>query len=51
MSPMPGNHCMITCIALSPVQEGVIWVGTDDGHVQLTRDGEKTWELVSGKLI
>jgi len=41
------NHCTIMSIAPSPIQQGVIWVGTDDGHVQLTRDGGKTWELVS----
>ncbi|MCX7974615.1 MAG: hypothetical protein N3B16_08950, partial [Candidatus Aminicenantes bacterium] len=41
------NHCSITAIAPSPKQPGVIWVGTDDGNVQLTRDGGKTWELVS----
>lgn len=41
------NHCTITAIAPSPLQPGVIWVGTDDGNVQLTRDGGKTWELVS----
>lgn len=44
------NHCTIICIAPSPVQKGVIWVGTDDGNVQLTRDGGQTWELVSKKL-
>ena len=44
------NHCTIITIAPSPIQEGVIWVGTDDGNVQLTRDGGKTWELVSKKL-
>ena len=44
------NYCTILCIAPSPVKEGVIWVGTDDGNVQLTRDGGKTWELVSGEL-
>ena len=26
------------------MQRGVVWVGTDDGQVQLTRDGGKTWE-------
>jgi photosystem II stability/assembly factor-like uncharacterized protein len=31
----------------SPVQKGVIWTGTDDGLVQLTRDGGKTWENVT----
>jgi len=32
------------------VQEGVLWIGTDDGNVQLTKDGGKTWELVSKEL-
>ncbi len=41
------NYTTIVCIAPSPLQEGVIWVGTDDGNVQLTRDGGKSWELVS----
>ena len=31
----------------SPVQEGVIWAGTDDGFVHLTRDGGKTWQDVT----
>ena len=37
------SHCTITSIAESPVAAGVIWVGTDDGNVQVTRDGGKTW--------
>jgi photosystem II stability/assembly factor-like uncharacterized protein len=37
-------------IAPSPVKQGVIWVGTDDGNVQLTRDGGKTWTNV-GRAI
>ena len=44
------NHTTIMCIAPSPVQEGVLWIGTDDGNVQLTKDGGKTWELVSKEL-
>jgi photosystem II stability/assembly factor-like uncharacterized protein len=44
------NHTTIMCIAPSPVQEGVIWVGTDDGNLQLTRDGGQNWELVSEEL-
>ena len=44
------NHCTIMCIAPSPVKEGVIWVGTDDGNVQLTQDAGKNWELVSKDL-
>ncbi|MDX2304938.1 MAG: hypothetical protein NW226_19160 [Microscillaceae bacterium] len=37
------NHTTILAISPSPVQEGVIWVGTDDGNLQLTQDGGKTW--------
>ncbi|MFZ0332977.1 MAG: hypothetical protein WAN10_00915 [Candidatus Acidiferrales bacterium] len=36
-------------IAPSPHDAGTIWVGTDDGLVQLTRDGGKTWSNVSPK--
>jgi photosystem II stability/assembly factor-like uncharacterized protein len=31
----------------SPVQAGTIWVGTDDGLVQMTRDGGKNWANVT----
>ena len=44
------NYETIITIAPSPVQKGVIWVGTDDGNLQLTRDGGKTWENLAGKL-
>lgn len=44
------NHCTILAIAPSPVEKGVIWVGTDDGKVQLTRDGGKTWADVTTKI-
>lgn len=37
------NHTTIFTIAESPLDENVIWVGTDDGNVQLTKDGGKTW--------
>ncbi len=36
-------HCTIITIAPSPLDANVIWVGTDDGNVQVTRDGGKTW--------
>ncbi len=32
-------------------EPGVIWVGTDDGLVQLTRDGGKNWQNVTPKGI
>jgi photosystem II stability/assembly factor-like uncharacterized protein len=44
------NHCTIIAINPSPVERGVIWASTDDGNVQLTRDGGKTWENVGAKL-
>lgn len=44
------NFTTITVIALSPVQQGVIWVGTDDGQVQLTRDGGKRWINLSKRF-
>lgn len=37
------QFCTITTIAESPMTAGVIWVGSDDGKVQLTRDGGATW--------
>jgi photosystem II stability/assembly factor-like uncharacterized protein len=43
-------HCTILTVAESPLEAGVIWVGTDDGNVQITRDGGATWTLVSRKL-
>ncbi len=38
-------------IVESPREAGTIWVGTDDGLVQLTRDGGKTWTNVTPKGI
>jgi len=37
------NHTTIFTIAESELDENVIWVGTDDGNVQVTQDGGKTW--------
>ena len=34
-------------IAESPLQQGVIWTGSDDGLVHLTRDGGQTWTNVT----
>jgi photosystem II stability/assembly factor-like uncharacterized protein len=38
------NHCTIYTISESPLNPDVIWVGTDDGNLQLTTDGGKTWK-------
>jgi photosystem II stability/assembly factor-like uncharacterized protein len=43
-------HCTITTVAESPLAKGTIWCGTDDGNVQVTRDGGTTWTNVSPNL-
>jgi len=44
------NFTTIIAIAPSPVDEQVIWVGTDDGNLQLTRDGGATWSNLASRL-
>jgi hypothetical protein len=44
------NHCCILVIEPSSIEEGLIWVGTDDGRIQLTRDGGKNWTDVTANL-
>ncbi|HEY8019606.1 MAG TPA: hypothetical protein VIH93_00805 [Thermoanaerobaculia bacterium] len=44
------NYTTILAISPSPVARGVIWVGTDDGRVQLTRDGGKSWTSVEANV-
>src|SRR4029079_9379942 len=43
-------HTTIYSIAESPKNADVIWAGTDDGNVQLTRDGGKTLTNVRGNI-
>jgi photosystem II stability/assembly factor-like uncharacterized protein len=45
------NHTTIFTIAESPLDQNIIWVGTDDGNVQVTTDGGKTWNNVTPNLI
>jgi photosystem II stability/assembly factor-like uncharacterized protein len=44
------NHCTIVAVAESPLDEKTIWAGTDDGNLQVTRDGGKTWTNVVGNI-
>jgi hypothetical protein len=44
------NHCTIFTIAESPLNKEIIWAGTDDGNVQITKDGGKTWTNVTLNL-
>jgi photosystem II stability/assembly factor-like uncharacterized protein len=43
-------HTSIYSISESPKNGQIIWVGTDDGNVQITRDGAKTWTNVVGNI-
>ena len=40
----------LTAIAESPVQKGLLYVGTDDGLLHVSRDAGATWREVSGRL-
>ncbi len=44
------NHCTITSISESPLDSSVIWVCTDDGNLQITRDGGQTWTNVVDRI-
>jgi photosystem II stability/assembly factor-like uncharacterized protein len=39
-----------TTIAESPLKAGVLWVGTDDGNLQVTRDGGASWTSVAARV-
>jgi hypothetical protein len=39
-------HATIITISESTVEPGQIWVGTDDGNIQVTRDYGKSWAKV-----
>jgi len=44
------SYCTLTTLAESPFAPGVIWTGSDDGKVQVTRDGGATWLDRTAKL-
>jgi len=41
------NHCTIFTIVESPLDENTVWIGTDDGNLQLTTNGGKDWTNLS----
>ena len=45
------NHTTIFTIAESPLDENILWVGTDDGNVQVTKDGGENWSNVTENLV
>ena len=44
------NHCTIFSISESPKNAQVLWAGTDDGNLQVSRDGGETWANVAGNV-
>lgn len=44
------NHTTLYVIAESPLDANTVWAGTDDGNLQVTRDGGKTWTKVNGNV-
>lgn len=44
------NYNTIICIEPSAIDKNIIWVGTDDGNVQLSKDAGKTWTNFRGKI-
>ena len=55
-APMASKHdgaasySNIVTISESPVVPGILWVGTNDGNVQVSRDGGVTWTNVAGNV-
>lgn len=44
------NHTTIISIAPSPLEEGLLWVGTDDGKVQITRNEGAKWTDITSNI-
>jgi len=44
------SHCTIITISESPVEKGVIWCGTDDGNLQVSKDGGGNWTNVVNNI-
>ena len=44
-------YCTIFAANESPLKEGLIWIGSDDGLVHLTRDGGNNWENITSPMM
>ena len=47
----PSPQGTITALSASPLDEGVLWAGTDDGNIQVTMDGGANWRNVTPPQI
>lgn len=45
------THCTIFAFSESPLNKNVLWAGTDDGLIHVTKDGGKTWNNVTPKAL
>ena len=45
-----GAYSSVVTVSESPVVPGVVWAGTNDGNVQVSRDGGATWTSVGGRI-
>ncbi len=44
------THCTIVTLAESPLAKGMVWAGTDDGQLWVTRDGGAHWNDLTANL-
>ncbi len=44
------THGTVVTLSESPLQKGLLWAGTDDGNVQVTRDDGGSWQYVAARL-
>jgi hypothetical protein len=44
------SHASVTTLSESPISQQIIWTGTDDGNVHVTRDGGANWTNVRGNV-
>ena len=44
-------YCTIFAANESPLKEGLLWVGSDDGLIHLTQNGGKTWDNITPKQL
>ena len=44
------SYSTIVSLSESPVVPGIVWVGTDDGYVQVSRDGGTSWAEVGRNI-
>ncbi|MBO0746031.1 MAG: glycosyl hydrolase, partial [Candidatus Dormibacteraeota bacterium] len=40
-------YCTVFALVESPLQQGLLWAGTDDGRVHVTRDGGSSWTEIT----